>query len=143
MDNVIPSSNSVMARNLYCLGVLLDREDWKVISVTMTSQLISLIESEPSYMSNWGMLLVEITNGLAEVVIVGNEVEEKRKQLHSHYLPFALTLGTKTKSTLPLLEGREAKNSDTQIYVCFNKTCKLPTTQIKEALEQINRKDND
>ncbi len=143
MDNVIPSSNSVMARNLYRLGVLLDREDWKTISITMTSQLISLIESEPSYMSNWGMLLAEITNGFAEVVIVGNDAEQKRKALHAHYLPFALTLGTKMKSSLPLLEGREAKNGETMIYVCFNKTCKLPTTQIKEALEQINRKDND
>ncbi len=139
MDNVIPSSNSVMARNLYRLGVLLDREDWKNISITMTSQLISLIESEPSYMSNWGMLLAEITNGFTEVVIVGNEAEQKRKELHAHYLPFALTLGTKTKSALPLLKDREAKNNETIIYVCFNKTCKLPTTQINEALELIKR----
>ena len=140
MDNVIPSSNSVMARNLYRLGVLLDRDDWKNISISMTSQLISLIESEPSYMSNWGMLLAEITTGFAEVVIVGNEVDKKRKELHTHYLPFALTLGTKTKSKLPLLEGREAKSGETMIYVCFNKTCKLPTTQIIEALEQIKLK---
>jgi uncharacterized protein YyaL (SSP411 family) len=141
MDNVIPSSNSVMARNLFRLGVLLDREDWKTISITMTSQLISLIESEPSYMSNWGMLLAEIRTGFAEVVVVGNDAEQKRKELHTHYLPFALTLGTKTKSALPLLEGREAKNAETMIYVCFNKTCKLPTTQINEALEQIKHRD--
>jgi uncharacterized protein len=141
MDNVIPSSNSVMARNLFRLGVLLDREDWKTISITMTSQLISLIESEPSYMSNWGILLAEITTGFAEVVFVGNDAEQKRKELHTHYLPFTSTLGTKTKSALPLFEGREAKNSETLIYVCFNKTCKLPTTQINEALEQIKHRD--
>ncbi len=140
MDNVIPSSNSVMARNLYRLGILLDREDWKTISTTMVSQLISLIESEPSYMSNWGILLAEMKSGFAEVVMVGNEADEKRKELHRHYLPFALTLGTKTKSTLPLLEGREAKDEKTMIYVCFNKTCKLPTAQINEALDQIKLK---
>ncbi len=137
MDNVIPSSNSVMARNLYCLGVLLDREDWKTISTTMVSQLISLIESEPSYMSNWGILLAEIKSGFAEVVLVGKEANERRKEFHTHYLPFALMLGTKTKSTLPLLEGREARDEKTMIYVCFNKTCKLPTAHILEALEQI------
>ncbi|HOX82260.1 MAG TPA: thioredoxin domain-containing protein [Chryseolinea sp.] len=140
MDNVIPSSNSVMALNLYRLGILLDKEDWKRISNTMVSQLISLIESEPGYMSNWGMLLAEMNSGMAEVVIVGNDVEEKRKELHTHYLPFSLTLGTKTKSTLPLLEGRESKGGETMIYVCFNKTCKLPTTRISEALEQVKHK---
>ena len=141
MDNVIPSSNSVMARNLYHLGVLLDQEDWKTISTTMVSQLISLIESEPSYMSNWGILLAEMKSGFAEVVIVGSEADERRKELHAHYLPFVLTLGTKTKSALPLLVGREAKDEKTMINVCIEKTCKLPTAQINEALKQIKYRD--
>ena len=103
----------------------------------MSSRLASITESEPGYMSNWGILYSEITQGLAEVVIVGNDLEKIRKELHQQALPFALMLGIKTKSDLPLLEGREAKDGKTMIYVCFNKTCKLPVTTVKEALDQL------
>ena len=136
-DNVIPASNSVMARNLFRLGILLERNDWKKLATDMCSRLTSITASEPGNMSNWGILFSEITHELAEVVIVGADAEKIRKELHQHYLPFALTLGTKTKSDLPLMEGRETKTGNTMIYVCFNKTCKLPVTTVKEALDQL------
>jgi len=41
-DNVIPGSNSVMARNLHTLGFLLDREDWKEQARSMTNRLLHL-----------------------------------------------------------------------------------------------------
>ncbi len=136
-DNVIPASNSVMARNLFRLGTLLEKSDWKKMAMDMSSRLTSITESEPGYMSNWGILFSEITHDLTEIVIVGNDSDSLRKEIHQHYLPFALTLGTKTKSDLPLMEGREAKDGTTMIYVCFNKTCKLPVTTVKEALDQL------
>jgi len=137
-DNVIPASNSVMARALFHVGTLLDKEDWKKMAVQMSSKLASLTESEPGYMSHWGILFAEITKGLAEVVIVGKDAEKIRKELHTHHLPFALTLGATTSSDLPLFEGREAKDNKTMIYVCFNKTCKLPVTVVDEAISVIS-----
>ncbi len=136
-DNVIPSSNSVMARNLYHLGTLLDIDEWKTIASAMTAKLANLIESEPSYMSHWGLLLTELTVGFSEVVISGSEVHIMRKELHQHYNPFSLTLGTRSSSTLPLLQGREARDGKTLIYVCFNKTCKLPVDNVRKALSQL------
>jgi Highly conserved protein containing a thioredoxin domain len=90
-------------------------------------------------MSNWGLLRAEVTAGLAEIVIVGERAEEIRTELHQHSLPLALTLGTKDKSDLPLFAGRDAKEGKTMIYVCFNKTCKLPVTSVKDALLQLQR----
>ncbi|MEK6781564.1 MAG: thioredoxin domain-containing protein [Bacteroidota bacterium] len=135
-DNVIPSSNSVMTRNLLHLGILLDKPDWKKMAMDMSARLASITASEPGHMSNWGILFSEITQGLAEVVIIGNEAEERRKEFHSHYQPFALTLGTATKSNLALLHGREVKEN-TMMYVCFNKSCKLPVVTVKEAINQL------
>ena len=126
-----------MARNLYRLGILLDHEDWKQLATSMISKLSSIAESEPGYMSHWAILYAEIAKGMAEVVIVGNDAEKMRKELHSHYLPFVLTLGTITKSNLPLFEGRESKDNKTRIYVCFNKTCKLPVERVEDALHQL------
>jgi uncharacterized protein YyaL (SSP411 family) len=137
-DNVIPSSNSVMARNLFQLGVILDREDWKSLSIRMVSKLSKLIISEPAYMSNWGIALAEIVKGLAEVVIIGENMESLRDEFHQSYQPFALTMGSNQESNLPLLKDRTPKGNETLIYICFNKTCKLPVRTVTEALTQLN-----
>lgn len=135
-DNVIPSSNAIMARNLFTLGTLLDRDDWKAQSISMVSKLKSLIESEPGYMCHWAVLLSEIIHAPAEIVISGDNALAVRQELHRHYLPFAVTVGSYSKSELPLLQEREPK-TETLIYVCRNKTCQLPVTTVSEALEQI------
>ena len=136
-DNVIPSSNSVMARNLFRMGTLLDNNDWKQMAVAMTSKLSGIIITEPVYMSNWGILFSEITEGLNEIVIVGEQLESQRKEIQRNYFPFALTLGTQSKSNLPLLEGRELKAGKTMIYVCRNKVCRLPVDNVEGAMHQI------
>jgi uncharacterized protein YyaL (SSP411 family) len=135
-DNVIPGSNSVMARNLFQLGVLLDREDWKEQARTMTSKLLHLITSEPVYTCHWAVLLSELIHEPAEVVIAGSEALTLRAELHQHSLPFTLTAGSIGESTLPLLENRLPK-SGTLIYVCRDKTCRLPVDNVTNALNQI------
>jgi hypothetical protein len=136
-DNVIPSSNSVMAQNLFHLGTLLDKEEWRTMATEMVKPLIQIIAKEPVYMSNWGILLSEMTHGLHEVVISGKEAEAKRKELSNNFLPFALILGTETKSNLSLLEGRDAKENQTLLYVCKNKTCQLPVEKTEDAWKQL------
>lgn len=138
-DNVIPGSNSLMARNLFTLGTLLDRDDWKNQSQAMISKLSSLIESEPGYMCHWGVLLSEVIQTPAEVVISGSDALVLREELHSHYLPFMVTVGSDHTSSLPLLQGREPKLNQTQIYVCYNKTCQLPVEQVSQAIQQIKK----
>ena len=136
-DNVIPSSNSVMAHNLFILGIILDREDWKQQATDMVSKLSELITSEPGYMCHWAVLLSEMVNAPAEIVISGDKAEELRKELNTHYLPFSVMVGSNKKSELPLLLGREPKNNQTLIYVCRNKTCQLPVETINKALEHL------
>jgi len=136
-DNVIPSSNSVMARNLFRLGTLLDKNEWKQLAIKMTSKLSGIITTEPVYMSNWGILFSEIAEGMNEIVIVGGKMEEIRKEIQLNYFPYAVFLGSKSKSDLSLFEGREAKDSKTMIYVCRNKVCQLPVEKVKEAIEQM------
>ncbi len=138
-DNVIPSSNAVMARNLYQLGIMLGRDDWKQMGTDMVSRIASLIESEPGYLCHWGIAFSEITHGLSEIVVVGKEAQQRKNELNQHYLPFARILGTESSSTLPLFEGREARDEKTMIYVCFNKTCELPVNKTDEALDQLSR----
>lgn len=137
-DNVIPSSNSVMAQNLLYLGILFDNDEWKSLADTMTSSLSHLAVQEPNYMSNWAIVYTEIKNGMAEFVVVGNDAEDIRREFHKTFQPFALTMGTSTESNLPLLEGKTMLQGKSTIYVCYDKTCKAPVHSLTEAVAQLS-----
>jgi len=136
-DNVIPASNGIMAQNLFHLGILLDREDWKELASSMASDLSHLIYNEPNYMSNWGIVLQEIKHGMAEVAFMGKDCLNLKNEFKRSYQPFSLLMGTQTSSKLPLLTDKVTRNDTSMIYVCYDKTCKLPVTTVEEALKQL------
>ena len=136
-DNVIPASNGVMTQNLYHLGILLDREDWKNLAVMLTSELSHLIYKEPNYMSNWGIVLAEMKQGLAEVAITGNNYLKLKNEFKQQYKPFSLLMGMKSTSSLPLLADKVTRADTSTIYVCYDKTCKLPVTTVADAFKQL------
>ncbi|MEI9919786.1 MAG: hypothetical protein WDO14_13455 [Bacteroidota bacterium] len=136
-DNVIPASNSVMALNLFVLGTMLDNDEWKELSFGMVSKLQKTIEQEPGYLSNWGICLALMTKGVSEVAIVGPRSPEFLQKFSLQFLPFTLIQSTKEKSALPLLQGKETINNATTVYVCFDRTCKLPVTSVEEAMNQL------
>lgn len=139
-DNVIPSSNGVMARNLYHLGILLDQEGYQTQAQNMIASISRLTVSEPSYMSHWAILYSEMTSPMAEIVIVGSQVHNIAKQVRSNYLPYSILMGTETQSDLPLIDGKvNPPGKEVTLFVCFNKTCQLPVHSVDEALKQIPR----
>ena len=136
-DNVIPSSNSIMAWNLVHLGTLLYDDDLVEKGKSILSKIKRLIIEEPEYMSNWGLLAMEISSSFAEIIVVGPEAREFVNEINSHYLPNKIVAGiTELSSELPfasktMLEGK------TTIYVCYDKSCQRPVTTVDEALNQI------
>jgi uncharacterized protein YyaL (SSP411 family) len=136
-DNVIPSSNSVMARKLRRLGLIYDNKEWIDLSTEMTGAFAEITRTEPNYMSNWGIALLESKQPTAEVVFIGNDAHKLREEFQSGYYPFSLSLGSASRSNLPLLEGKEALGGQSTVYVCFNKTCRLPVHTVPEAVEQV------
>ncbi|MBL7850689.1 MAG: thioredoxin domain-containing protein [Cyclobacteriaceae bacterium] len=136
-DNVIPSPNSVMARNLFRLGVLLDREEWKQDAIEMVSGIKSLLGKEPAYLSHWAVVAMEVTLPFFEIVVSGPRLEVYRKQLAATPLPNGILMGAFPGCTLPLTIDK-AGSSDTLIHVCVNKTCRLPVKTINEALQLLS-----
>ncbi|WP_338791306.1 thioredoxin domain-containing protein [Bernardetia sp. MNP-M8] len=141
-DNVISSSNSVMATNLYFLGIILENNLYKETSKEMLGKVASLIAAEPRHVSNWASLFTYFLTPTPEIVIVGENYKEVLKEISSFYIPNKIIIAAKSeeegqKSALPLLEMRPVINNQTTIYVCKNKTCQLPVNSVKEALKQI------
>jgi len=135
MDNVIPSSNSVMANNLYKLGHFYDDQNYLKIAQQMLKNVVPHIKSYGSGYSNWSILLLNEVKGMYEIAITGPDAENKRQELERYYIPNKIILGG-VSGTLSLLQDKwETK---TRIFVCRNRTCRLPVTEIKDALKQIN-----
>jgi uncharacterized protein YyaL (SSP411 family) len=135
-DNVIPASNSVMVQNLFHLGILFDLDDLKKLAENMTMSLSHLIKSEPNYMSNWAIAYTEIRKGMVEVVFAG-DIDKSRKEFQQQYQPFAVTIGVKEKSDLPLTAGKISIDQKPTLYVCYDKSCQRPVHHVEEAIGQI------
>ncbi len=126
-----------MAKSLFHLGKYFDNTNYLEISEKMLKQVQHDIPQYGSAYSNWAMLMQNFIYPFYEIAIVGNSVDEKRKQLSEHFIPNTIFVGSKTESTLPLLENKFVEGK-TFIYICKDKTCKPPTENISEALAQIN-----
>lgn len=136
-DNVIPSSNSAMARNLYRMSLLLDEATYGEKARKMMSGVMKLLTSEPGYLSNWAILFTEMHQPTAEIAIIGDQALQMSKPFLSMFYPNRLILGTDNNSELPLLRERKPVDDKTTIHVCFDKTCQMPVHKVEDALKQL------
>jgi uncharacterized protein YyaL (SSP411 family) len=91
----------------------------------------------PSFYSNWLQLFHDFVYPPYEIAILGDKAMEKRNAIASNYLGNALLLGGKDEGKLALLKDK-LQEGDTYIYVCQNKVCKFPVTEVANALELLD-----
>ncbi|MBT8289168.1 MAG: thioredoxin domain-containing protein [Flavobacteriaceae bacterium] len=137
-DNVIPASNSIMAKNLFKLSHYFDNEQYHKTATSMLNNVFPELKQYPSAFSNWLDLMLNYTNNYYEVAIVGDEMHKQVNELNRNYLPNILLIGSDSPNDLPLLKNRYV-DGETFIYVCVNKACKLPVKQALEALKLIEK----
>jgi uncharacterized protein YyaL (SSP411 family) len=136
LDNVIPSSNSVLAESLFKLGHYYSNKTYTTLAKQMLRNVNDVIEESPSGYTNWLVLYLNYASPYYEVAISGPEAHSKLKELDRSYLPNILISGSDKNSDLPLLQNKFISD-ETFIYVCVNGTCKLPVETVDKALEQI------
>lgn len=138
-DNVIPASNSIIAKDLFVLGSYFYEKhpEYLAKARSMLEVMRPRILQSPMYHSNWLILATWFVQSPYEVAIVGKDFLGKRQELDQHYLPYTLMLGGAGNGKLPLLENKLV-DGQTTIYVCQDKSCKLPVTEVEKALELMN-----
>lgn len=137
-DNVIPASNSSMAKSLNVLGHYFDNKAYLNMSETMLNNIQPYMSNYGSGYSNWGQLYLNQVFPFYEIAIVGDNAIEKSSELNRTYVANKLLIGSKKSSELPLLENKHVEG-DTYIYVCVNKSCQLPVTEVSEAVKQLKQ----
>ena len=135
-DNVLPSSNSTMAHNLFQLGHLLDRPEWIDQSKQMVLSIMSDDNSSGYYFAHWYRLYALMAYDFFEVAIVGSEADQLRKDWLQYFAPNVFLLGGEEEGKLPLLQDKKQEDV-TFIYVCKQKVCRLPVQTAKEAYREL------
>ncbi len=135
-DNVIPASNSIMAKNLFKLSHYFDNEHFSKTAMLMLNNIKPQIQEYGSGYSNWLDLMLNYTNPFYEVAIVGNDAHTKITEMNASYAPNKIIAGSTKDNTMPLLKNRYLEN-ETLIYVCVNNACKLPVSKTDSALSLL------
>jgi len=138
-DNVIPASNSIMARNLHQLSLLTYEEKYGDLSRKMLGGMKDLILRDPGFLCNWAHLLLESLVPTAEIAIVGKGAEAKAREFQQTFVPNSVLAWSETLTeTAPILQGKTPDpDGNALIYVCFDRACRRPVSTLEEAIAQL------
>ena len=134
-DNVIPSSNSMMCRNLLELAKLMNNMQYRAIAMDMIDRMVPRFKSYPAGFSNWMLAVLEAFDTAKELVVVGDHSEAWRDYTLSTYLPFVTKVFSKTE-TLPITEGRLVQGK-TLGYLCTGNVCHQSVDSVESLLDSI------
>jgi uncharacterized protein len=135
-DNVIPSSNSQMAKNLFLLGQYLYKDDYILKSKQMLNNVKQAAMRSGVYYANWDILMAWFISEPYLITIVGDDHLSKREKFDTYYLPNVFLSGGKTEGSLELLKGKKIAGQTT-IYACQNRVCDRPETEVEDVIIQI------
>ena len=131
-DNVIPSSNSAMAKSLFILGHYFSDTG----KINLAKQMLLNVKDDlmrfPAGYANWLQLLQYLVNNYYEVCFTGLDAYQQFKNFSSSYNPNVLTCVSVHRSQLPLMASRHSDK--TLIYVCEDGSCLLPVYSATDAL---------
>lgn len=133
-DNVIPSSNSVMAHNLFTLGLLFNEKEYVRLSEQMLFNVEASLKVSNEFMANWLKLYAKHIESPFEIVFTGKNALSKRADFDKQCDLYYITIGGDDLS-IPHLHHKNL--SDDLIYVCKNKHCFAPVQSVEDALATV------
>ena len=129
-DDVVPSSNSVMAHNLNTLGVYYRKEDWLDKCKLMLAKVEGLVNKYPSSYVNWMALYERLLRGSKEISVLIHtpldHAELSKLIQKSHVISY--------HKELPMSHGQKENG----IYLCQNKSCLPKMSSINELIEALD-----
>lgn len=138
LDNVIPASNSIMAKNIFTLSHYYLDKRYTDTAAAMLNNIQADITKYPTSYSNWMDMMLNYTQPYYEVVVVGKDAPQKLRELNSFYVPNKLIAASQVQSDQEIFQGRYQEDN-TLIFVCVNNACKLPVRTVTEALALIKK----
>ena len=134
-DNVIPSSNSLMAMNLWQLGHMLSKQNYITYAKQMLKRVKPLYKEFKLYFALWHQVDLATQKGQIEIAVTGPDAIQNAHKLQNYYMPFTTFSGGNSENLIQLKGKIKAEKN--QIYICQNQTCSAPYSDSTEALEML------
>jgi len=137
-DNVIPSSNAMMARNLYHISLLSGKLNLQNKALKMLQCVKDELLSYPAGHALWANLALIHEHNMFELVFSGPDAETMFLEWHQQFHPNALAVLCLHSSDVPLLKSKHSSRVNS-IYVCEGEKCYAPVSNVDEALKLVQK----
>ena len=135
-DNVISSSNSIMAHCLFKYGRLFPEEAYGPMALQMLKTVHPDLERRPQGHPNWLHLVLYHKLDFFEIALVGDDIMDLAGEIRREYLPNGLLAGGGKDSKVGLIGERYAKGRPLA-HVCRQGACKLPVESAAGVLKEL------
>ena len=99
-----------------------------------------MVVQYPTSFGVWAVLLIEIIDGIKEIVVIGGDSSALAAQVLGEYIPHKIFLVSKTgEEQLPLLTGKTPIGK-ALIYLCREYSCLKPVTEVNQLLALMNER---
>ncbi len=139
-DGAIPSGNAVMADNLHYLSVVFNIPAWRNRVESMIVSIGQTATKYPGSFGFWASVLQNITEGMNEIAVVGENSIDVLKVLNRSYIPNKIIQSAfEPLMEFPLLKDKIINDGKTWIYLCRNYYCSQPVTSVNEFLQTVEK----
>lgn len=148
-DGAEPAGNSIAALNLFRLAHLTDNAGWKTMAEQTIKSFGRRLVENPEALPQMLSALCWHFSVPREIILSGSRESISTRQmldeLHRHFIPNKILVlienETKEKlsSFLPFLQDIPISENVTTAYLCRNYTCQLPTTDLSQFRDSLER----
>ena len=138
-DNVMPSANAVMARDLFLLGQVMLDEKLRDLSLRMVRQAFSLALQYPSSFTYWAATASDMTRDHSVVGIIGDKAVSTGKAIYGRWLPACYVMASTGPSSWPQLKNKYEEGK-TKIYACTWEKCTVATEDPEILYESLHKR---
>ena len=139
-DNVTPSGNAMMAKQLLRLAAYTGEARYDEAVRNVLRKLSDAMGQYPQAFAESLNAVDMLVRGVAEVAVIGDLEDSAEKsileELRRPYRPNLIAAWSKDDvehhDSIPLLNGRVARDGQLTVYVCRNFACRLPVTTASE-----------
>ncbi|MBS3749525.1 MAG: thioredoxin domain-containing protein [Candidatus Thermoplasmatota archaeon] len=148
-DGSIPSANAIILQNLIRLAHITANPSLKETADQLSNTFSTQINTHPTAYTHFISAVQYMITSTQEIVIVGEPKNKDTKEilsfLQSHYFPHTSIIlkNPKEKNSLleeliPWIKTYDQIDQKTTVYICKNKTCQQPTTDLEKIKKELD-----
>ncbi|MCD6024701.1 MAG: thioredoxin [Fibrobacteria bacterium] len=138
-DNVIPSSNALMAEVLLSLSDYFGEPAYRRRGEAMLAAIRPEFPFYAPAYAHWAQVLLREEIATVTIAVVGSGAPEALRETRAVFAPHLLFAGTTGTSALPLLQDKGVEGK-TLAYRCEQGTCGLPSEDWRDLLASEARR---